>query len=63
MLFRSLLDIINEIHNIMISDLSSKKLDINKFKNIIMNLKNLENNTLISTSEKILISNFVSCFF
>ena len=58
-----LLDIINEIHTIMISELSSKKLDINKFKNIIMNLKNLENNTLISTSEKILVSNFVSCFF
>ena len=58
-----LLDIINDIHSILISDLNNNKIKIDKFKHIINNLKNLENNCLLSTSDKILISNFVSCFY
>ena len=59
-----LLDIINEIHGMLIKELNNNNnIDINKFKSIITNLKNIEINSLITTSEKLLISNFVSCFY
>jgi len=58
-----ILDIINEIHIILIKELNNNNINIDKFKKIIIKLKNLENNSLISNSEKIIIANFVSCFY
>ena len=58
-----ILDIVSELHLILIKELNNNKINSDKFKKIIINLKNLENNSLISTSEKILIANFVSCFY
>lgn len=63
-----LLDIINELHDMLVKNIIKQNNinninDINKFKKIILNLKNLESNCLISTSEKLLISNLVGAFY
>jgi len=59
-----LLDIINELHDMLIKYIINSNIqDINKFKKIILNLKNVEINCLVSTSENLLISNLVGAFY
>lgn len=59
------LDIINELHDMLVKKIIKQNNihDINKFKNIILNLKNVEINSLISTTDKLLISNLVGAFY
>ena len=58
-----LIDVINEIHEILIDEFKNDKINKDKFCKTIINLKNVENNTLISTSEKLLLSVFISSFY
>ena len=58
-----LIDIINELHEILINEFKNDKINKDKFSKIILNLKNVENNTLVSTSEKLLLSIFISSFY
>ncbi len=58
-----LLDIINEIHMKMMNALINNKILVEKFSKIVLNLKNLEQNTFITVSEPLLISSFVAAFY
>lgn len=58
-----LIDIINETHNYLINDLYLNKISEDKFKTIILNLRNIEINSLISIGEKLLIASFVASFY
>ena len=58
-----LLDIINEIHMKLKEALINNKILVDKFSKIILNLKNLEQNTFITVSEPLLISSFVGAFY
>ena len=58
-----LLDIINEIHLKLRKDLIDNIITNNKFCKIIMKLKNVEQNSFITVSESLLISEFVGAFY
>lgn len=58
-----LLDIINEIHLKLRKDLINNIIKKDKFCKIIMKLKNVEQNSFITVSESLLISEFVGAFY
>jgi hypothetical protein len=47
----------------MMNALLNNKLLVDKFSKIVLNLKNLEQNTFITVSEPLLISSFVAAFY
>jgi replication factor C subunit 3/5 len=58
-----LLDIINEIHLKLRKDLTMNNITKDKFCKVIMKLKNVEQNSFITVSESLLISEFVGAFY
>jgi hypothetical protein len=58
-----LLDIINEIHLKLRKDLINNDMSKDKFSKIIIKLKNVEQNSFITVSEPLLISEFVGAFY
>jgi replication factor C subunit 3/5 len=58
-----LLDILNEIHLKLRKDLLNNNISIERFSKIIMKLKNVEQNSFISVSEPLQISEFVGSFY
>jgi hypothetical protein len=58
-----LLDIINEIHLKLKTNLIDNKILVDKFSKIVLNLKNIEQNSFITVSDSLLLASFVGAFY
>jgi replication factor C subunit 3/5 len=58
-----LLDIINEVHLKLKKDLIDKKINVDRFSQIILKLKNVEQNSFITVSEPLLLISFIGAFY
>jgi len=58
-----LLDIIKELHKLLLLDVQNKKISIDRFKKIILQLKFIEQKSLVSDSNNLLITSLIAAFY
>jgi replication factor C subunit 3/5 len=58
-----ILDVIKELHKILINDVQNKKISLDRFKKIILNLKFIEQKSLVCVSDELLLSALIASFY
>jgi replication factor C subunit 3/5 len=58
-----LLDIIKELHKLLLLDVQNKKISIDRFKKIILQLKFIEQKSLVSDSNELLLTSLIAAFY